>query len=163
MTETKNPGEKTLKVTPTKTLTLKRSVEQEVVHQSFSHGRKKTVLVEKVRRWSPSPGDSKAAETAPTSKPAAAGPGGPRGRGGGAAGGGGGAAAGAATTAAPGLSGGKPTGVVLRQLTEEERTARAHALAESKVSEIEERRLAEEAARRREEKETAERAEREAA
>ena len=30
MTETKNPGEKTLSVTPTKTLTLKRGVEQGV-------------------------------------------------------------------------------------------------------------------------------------
>jgi len=61
------------------------------------------------------------------------------------------------------MSGGKPSGLVLRQLTEEERTARAHALAESKVSEIEERRIAEEVARRREEKEVAERTEREAA
>jgi translation initiation factor IF-2 len=52
---------------------------------------------------------------------------------------------------------------VLRQLTEEERTARAHALAESKVNEAEERRLAEEAARKRAEKDAAERAERDAA
>src|SRR5499433_1339726 len=59
--------------------------------------------------------------------------------------------------------GSKPPGLVLRQLTEEERTARAHALAESKVNELEERRIAEEAARRREEREAAERAEREAA
>ena len=43
--------------------------------------------------------------------------------------------------------GSKPPGVVVRQLTEEERTARAHALAESKVNEAEERRLAEEAGR----------------
>jgi len=43
--------------------------------------------------------------------------------------------------------GSKPPGLVLRQLTEEERTARAHALAESKVNEVEERRLAEEAGR----------------
>ena len=43
--------------------------------------------------------------------------------------------------------GSKPPGVVLRQLTEEERTARAHALAESKVNEAEDRRLAEEAGR----------------
>ena len=38
-TETKTTGEKTLKVAPTKTLTLKRGVEQGVVRQSFSHGR----------------------------------------------------------------------------------------------------------------------------
>src|ERR1700692_374524 len=48
---TKNPGEKTLSVTPTKTLTLKpRGVEQGVVRQSFSHGRTKAVVVEKVKR-----------------------------------------------------------------------------------------------------------------
>jgi translation initiation factor IF-2 len=148
MTETKTPGEKTLTVTPTKTLTLKRGgVEQGVVRQSFSHGRTKQVVVEKVKRRTMSPGDGKVAETAPAATPAVSTPrrGAPGGRG--AAGGG----------------GGKPSGVVLRQLTEEERTARAHALAESKVNEIEERRIAEEAARRREEKEAAERAEREAA
>src|SRR5271155_981634 len=51
MTETtKNSGEK-LSVTPTKTLTLKRGgVEQGVVRQSFSHGRSKAVVVEKVKR-----------------------------------------------------------------------------------------------------------------
>jgi translation initiation factor IF-2 len=155
MTETKNPGEKTLTVTPTKTLTLKRSVEQGVVRQSFSHGRTKAVVVEKVKRRTMGPGDGKVAETAPAATPPVSTP--RRGAGGR------GAAAGGATQHAPGASGGKPSGVVLRQLTEEERTARAHALAESKVSEAEERRIAEEAARRREEKEVAERVEREAA
>jgi len=155
MTETKNPGEKTLTVTPTKTLTLKRSVEQGVVRQSFSHGRTKAVVVEKVKRRTMGPGDGKVAETAPAATPPVSTP--RRGAGGR------GAAAGGATQHAPGTSGGKPSGVVLRQLTEEERTARAHALAESKVSEAEERRMAEEAARRREERETAERAEHEAA
>ena len=50
MTETtKNAGEK-LSVTSTKTLTLKRGgVEQGVVRQSFSHGRSKAVVVEKVK------------------------------------------------------------------------------------------------------------------
>ena len=47
MSETKNPGEKTLSVASTKgTLTLKRGVEQGVVRQSFSHGRTKAVVVE---------------------------------------------------------------------------------------------------------------------
>src|SRR5882762_8727016 len=155
MTETKNPGEKTLTVTPTKTLTLKRSVEQGVVRQSFSHGRTKQVVDEKVKRRTMGPGDGKVAETAPAATPPTSAP--RRGAGGR------GAAAGGATQHAPGASGGKPAGVVLRQLTEEERTARAHALAESKVSEAEERRMAEDVARRREEKETAERADREAA
>src|SRR5216684_83386 len=50
MTETKNTGEKTLSVNPTKTLTLKRGVEQGVVRQSFSHGRSKAVVVEEEAR-----------------------------------------------------------------------------------------------------------------
>src|ERR1700691_3906205 len=66
MTETtKNSGEK-LSVTPTKTLTLKRGgVEQGVVRQSFSHGRSKAVVVEKVKRRVSGPGEVKA-ETVPT-------------------------------------------------------------------------------------------------
>src|ERR1700678_2387207 len=64
MTETtKNSGEK-LSVTPTRTLTLKRTgVEQGVVRQSFSHGRSKSVVVEKVKRRI-GPGEVKAAEPA---------------------------------------------------------------------------------------------------
>jgi translation initiation factor IF-2 len=48
MTDTKTPGEKTLSVAPSKTLTLKRPVEQGMVRQSFSHGRSKAVVVEMV-------------------------------------------------------------------------------------------------------------------
>ncbi|MBN8919598.1 MAG: IF-2-associated domain-containing protein, partial [Rhizobiales bacterium] len=66
MSETKNPGEKTLSVHPTKTLSLKRGVEQGVVRQSFSHGRTKPVVVEKVKRRAP--GDK------PETAPAAAAP-----------------------------------------------------------------------------------------
>ena len=60
MTETtKNTGEK-LSVTSTKTLTLKRGgVEQGVVRQSFSHGRSKAVVVEKVKRRVAAPGEAK--------------------------------------------------------------------------------------------------------
>src|SRR5215469_4929228 len=60
MTETtKNTGEK-LSVTSTKTLTLKRGgVEQGVVRQSFSHGRSKAVVVEKVKRRVAGPGEAK--------------------------------------------------------------------------------------------------------
>ena len=58
MTETKNTGEKTLSVNPTKTLTLKRGVEQGVVRQSFSHGRSKAVVVEKVKRRVSAPGEA---------------------------------------------------------------------------------------------------------
>src|SRR5215471_2339296 len=51
MAETeKTGGEKKLSVTPSKTLSLKaRSIEQGLVKQAFSHGRTKTVVVEKVR------------------------------------------------------------------------------------------------------------------
>src|SRR5436190_3694912 len=51
MTETKNPGEKKLSVGGGKTtLTLKPRTETGVVRQSFSHGRTKQVVVEKVKR-----------------------------------------------------------------------------------------------------------------
>ena len=152
-TETKNPGEKTLKVAPTKTLTLKRGVEQGVVRQSFSHGRTKPVVVEKVKRRVIGPGEAKV-EAAPvverTSSARAA------------------TARGAAPAApaaptAPAAPPPKPSGVVLRTLTEEERSARAHALTDFRVREAEERKIAEEEARRRAERDSAERTEREAA
>ncbi|WP_332122555.1 translation initiation factor IF-2 associated domain-containing protein, partial [Azorhizobium caulinodans] len=50
MNDTKTPGDKTLHPAPGKTLTLKRPVEQGTVRQSFSHGRSKSVVVEKVKR-----------------------------------------------------------------------------------------------------------------
>jgi translation initiation factor IF-2 len=57
----------------------------------------------------------------------------------------------------------KASGVVLRTLTDEERSARAHALADSRVREAEERKIAEEEARRRASRESVDRSEREAA
>src|SRR3954464_5704653 len=59
MTDTKTSGDKTLHVSP-KTLSLKRPVEQNVVRQSFSHGRSKAVVVETVKRR-PAPGAHKEA------------------------------------------------------------------------------------------------------
>src|SRR6266516_4176614 len=153
MTETKNTGEKTLSVNPTKTLTLKRGVEQGVVRQSFSHGRSKAVVVEKVKRRAAGPGDAKAAEPigaaerAPARQAKAS-------------------AAGSAAVQSPALSPAaatKPSGVVLRTLTDEERNARAHALVDARVREAEERRIAEEEARRRTDREGREQLEREAA
>jgi translation initiation factor IF-2 len=47
MSETKTPGEKKLSVSK---LTLKPRTETGVVRQSFSHGRSKQVVVEKVKR-----------------------------------------------------------------------------------------------------------------
>src|SRR4051812_15304050 len=49
MSDTKNQGDKTLHVS-SKTLSLKRPVEQGTVRQSFSHGRSKSVVVETVKR-----------------------------------------------------------------------------------------------------------------
>jgi translation initiation factor IF-2 len=51
MSETKNPGEKKLGVAGPK-LTLRPRTETGVVRQSFSHGRSKQVVVEKVKRRS---------------------------------------------------------------------------------------------------------------
>ncbi len=156
MTETKNPGEKTLTVTPTKTLTLKRSVEQGVVRQSFSHGRTKQVVVEKLKRRAVGPGEGKTAEAAPSVAlpPATArrGMAVPAVKGG----------ASAAPATAPG-AGSKPSGVVLRQLTKEEHSARAHALADAKIRDGEEREVAKELARQRDEREKLDSVERAAA
>jgi translation initiation factor IF-2 len=154
MTETtKNSGEK-LSVTPTKTLTLKRGgVEQGVVRQSFSHGRSKAVVVEKVKRRIAGPGEAKpepaAPERAATAKRASA-PAKP-------------AAGAAASAAAAAAASPKASGVVLRTLTDDERNARAHALADARVREHEERERAEEEARVRHKREESERAERAAA
>jgi len=109
---TKNSGDK-LSVTPTKTLTLKRSsVEQGVVRQSFSHGRSKAVVVEKVKRRVPGPGEAKAEPAAPERGTAVKRAGAPlRATGSTAA-----TAPSAAPAAAP-----KASGVVLRTLTDDER------------------------------------------
>src|ERR1700722_12107410 len=136
MTETKHPAEK-LTVAPAKgTLSLKRpGIEQGVVKQSFSHGRTKTVMVEKVksRRTDIRPEPAPAAPaTAPGAGPAAA-------------------------TAK------RTGGLVLPKLTSEEHAARASALESAKVREAEERRIAEEDARRRNARETVELDERKAA
>src|SRR5271165_5910115 len=73
MSETKNTGDKTLTVAPTKTLTLKRPVEQGVVRQSFSHGRSKAVVVEKVKHRIVGRADA-LKETTPAAPPAKAPP-----------------------------------------------------------------------------------------
>src|SRR5947207_13175495 len=144
MVDTKSPGDKTLSV-PTKTLTLKPRVETGTVRQSFSHGRTKQVVVEK-RGKRRIPGEAPATETPaaePTAKAAPAKP--------------------LARPATPSAAPRAGSGVVLRTLTEDERTARASALADAKMRDVEERRLAEEEAKRRNSREGIEQAEREAA
>ena len=135
-----------------KTLSLKRTVESGHVRQNFSHGRTKTVVVEKKKsrtlktaaaaaeepskpQKAPAPVAKAAEEPAPAAvetkaeKPAKA-----------------------AATAAPAAKE-KPasrarSGVVLRTLTEEEKQARALALDSAREREGEDRRRAEEEARR---------------
>ncbi|MGB6177360.1 MAG: translation initiation factor IF-2 associated domain-containing protein, partial [Methylocella sp.] len=74
MNDTKNPGD-TLSVAPAKTLTLKRPVEAGIVRQSFSHGRSKAVVVEKVKRRAIAPGETHAPREANLPPPPAAAPG----------------------------------------------------------------------------------------
>ena len=147
MTDIKTPGEKKLSVGGPK-LTLKPRTETGVVRQSFSHGRSKQVLVEKVKRRIPAPGEAKPEPVVEAKRPAAPAARAP-------------AAAPAARPATPEAP--KPSGVVLRTLTEEERVARAHALADSRVREAEERKHAEDEAKRRALQDAKDRVEREAA
>lgn len=155
MADTKTPDGKTLSVGKS-TLSLKPRTETGVVRQSFSHGRSKQVVVEVKKRRvggdgkpepAPAPAAAPAAPVAKrapapaTAKPAAKAPAAP------------------AATPAPA----KPSGVVLRTLTDEERNRRAHALGDARLREAEERKIAEEDAARRAIREATERAEREAA
>src|SRR5512139_1508605 len=149
MSETKNPGEKKLSVSG-KTLTLKPRAETGVVRQSFSHGRSKQVVVEKVKRRVVGGAGEPKAEAPPAVEPKKpAGKAAPAAR--------------ASVAQAEAATKPKPSGVVLRTLTDEERSARAHALADSRVREAEERKIAEEEARRRASRESVDRSEREAA
>ncbi|HKY17916.1 MAG TPA: translation initiation factor IF-2 N-terminal domain-containing protein, partial [Rhizomicrobium sp.] len=125
---------------PAKTLSLKKT-ETSTVKQSFSHGRTKAVVVEKKRSATPPASAAKPVKAAekpaetPAAKPAEA----------------------KAPAAAP------PRGVVLRQLSDEEKARRAAALADARVSDTEARRMAEQEAERRAREEEQLRAERAAA
>jgi translation initiation factor IF-2 len=103
-------------------LTLKKT-ETSTVKQSFSHGRTKAVVVEKKRTLGPAP-TAKSPAAPATKAPAAPAP------------------SPAAPAAAP-----APRGVVLRQLTEEEKARRGAALADARVHEVEARKRAEDEAR----------------
>jgi len=145
MSETTNKGDKTLSVPAKKRISLKRTVESGLVRQNFSHGRSKSVLVEKKKRRviGPAGQTEPDREAAPVPEMASAA-----------------AVPGHETdvqTAAP------RSGVVLRTLTEEEKDARAQALAEARVREADERRHADDEAKRRRERQERERRERELA
>jgi translation initiation factor IF-2 len=146
---TEKTGEKKLSVAPSKTLSLKgRGVEQGVVRQSFSHGRTKAVVVEKVKSRAPTrgKGETPVAAGVQARRPVTA-------------------KATAVPTPAPAPSlAPKPSGgLVLRSLTEEEQKARVHALNDARLREAEERKIAEEEALVRKSRDEAERVEREAA
>src|ERR1700678_2092914 len=97
---------------PGKTLSLKKT-ETSTVKQSFSHGRTKAVVVEKKRSSAPSPPLRPQPQEKPAEKPVAI-----------------------KVDAAP-----KPAaparGVVLRQLSDEEKARRATALADARMSDSE--------------------------
>jgi translation initiation factor IF-2 len=145
MNDTKNPGD-TLSVTPARTLTLKRPVEAGIVRQSFSHGRSKAVVVEKVKRRAIAPGEAHAPREANLPPPPAAAP---------------------KPQPAPARPQAPPqrtsSGVILRSLTEEERESRSRALSGAREREVEERKRAEIEAKAREEREARDRDERAAA
>ena len=151
MSDTKNPGDKTLQVSSPKTLTLKRRGEQGTVRQSFSHGRTKQVVVEKVKRRSVGPGDTARDTAKEVAKPAAPKPAAP--------------APSRSEAAAPRQPArpGRGGGVVLRTLSESEIDARAAALADAKRREEEDRQRREAEERARIEAEARAKAEAEAA
>ncbi len=114
-----------------KTLSLKKT-ETSTVKQSFSHGRTKAVVVEK-KRTRVAPAAAKPA----AEKPKAAAKAAPA------------KAAAAQPAPAPTARDTSRGGVVLRELTEEEKDARSRALVSARVAEEEARKQAEEDARRR--------------
>ena len=145
MSDTNNSGDKTQTRPPAKPLTIKRPVEQGMVRQSFSHGRSKSVVVETVKRRTIGAAPIAPAPSAPpTSRPVPA------------------------PAAAPASSATRPagrtaSGVVLRTLSEQERDARASALADAQRREQDARAHAETEARARREREAEEQRERDAA
>jgi translation initiation factor IF-2 len=107
-----------------KTLSLKKT-ETSTVKQSFSHGRTKAVVVEKKRTLGAPQVKAAAEKAAPVAEKAAV------------------------PDAKPAPKAAPARGVVLRQLSEEEKARRATALADARVSDAEARKIAEDEARRR--------------
>lgn len=147
MSDTKSGDDKTLSVTPKKTLTLKRpGMEQGTVRQNFSHGRTKAVVVETKKRKFSLPGDKPEPAAAPsvfTPKPVVA----------------------AAPVVQEAPKAPPPpverSGMVLNELSRGEMEARRRALEGSKVREVEDRQRAQEEAKRRAEDEERRKRERE--
>ncbi|MGX8010294.1 translation initiation factor IF-2 [Mesorhizobium sp. ORM8.1] len=149
MSDTKSGDDKTLSVTPKKTLTLKRpGTEQGTVRQNFSHGRTKQVQVEIKKRKFSMPGDKPEPVAAPvfTPKPAPVA-----------------AAPAPVVREAPKAPPPQPerSGMVLNELSRGEMEARRKALEGSKAREVEDRQRAQEDAKRRTEEEERRKRERE--
>ncbi|MGP2491557.1 translation initiation factor IF-2 [Mesorhizobium sp. PUT5] len=153
MSDTKSGDDKTLSVTPKKTLTLKRpGVEQSTVRQNFSHGRTKSVVVETKRKFvKPGERPEPTAQTVFTPRPAAP------------------AAAAPAPAPAARPEPRRPApppapergGMVLNELSRGEMEARRRALEGSQAREAEDRQRAAEETRRRAEEEERRKRERE--
>jgi translation initiation factor IF-2 len=121
MSETNETEGKTARGGRKMTLNVRRTVESGHVRQSFSHGRSKSVLVEKKKRRSiGSPGAQPAEEVKSTPSGAAA-------------------TVEVAEKAKPEAAAPRRSGVVLRQLSDEEKDARTRALADARQREAEER------------------------
>ena len=160
MTDQADTSERKPKAAGGKTLSLKRTVESGHVRQNFSHGRSKSVVVEKKKKrtlktdgGAPAPAEEKVKPAAPAPKetPAAAVAPEPKKK------------AEAAPAAEKKPAARARSGVVLRTLTEEEKAARAQALDSARAREGEDRRRAEEEARRFAEEDARREAERAAA
>jgi translation initiation factor IF-2 len=146
MSEIENSGDKTVSAPTSKTLHLKpRGVEQGLVRQSFSHGRSKVVVVEKVKRRAPGSGPETKAQPAPAAPAAAPPPSAPA------------PSARAERPAAPSRN---ASPVVLRALTDEELQSRSRALSDARSREEEDRRRAEQDRVAREARDAREREER---
>ncbi|MEL7048033.1 MAG: translation initiation factor IF-2 associated domain-containing protein, partial [Pseudomonadota bacterium] len=125
MTETKDSNDKTIRGGGRKPLSLQRTVESGHVQQNFSHGRKKSVLVEKRKtRKLAQPGSAPEAEAKATPAPATKAV--PKPKPDAVSG------ASAAKRSTAGASGQQPRGQVLKTLSDEERDARSRALAAAK-------------------------------
>jgi translation initiation factor IF-2 len=119
MSETKEEGDKTIRGARTMTLNLKRTVDAGHVRQSFSHGRSKSVLVEKKKKRSiQTPGGAPAPEDEQIKTDEATA---------------------SATEKTAEATDAERASIALRELSDEEKDARAKALAEAKVRDAEER------------------------
>ncbi len=130
-------------------LELKKRVDSGVVRQSFSHGRSKSVAVEVKRKRAPVKGEANAAGSASTEAEGRP----PEGK----------AGSGSAARSTRSGSGGSARPVVLKPLTDSEKSARFRALADAKKVEGEARKRAEENAKRQAEEAERRNAEEEAA